>query len=120
MIADLYSNLRTIRLLKKVSQEEMSEKLNISQSSYGKLERGATKMSMDRLDKIASILGVTSFDIVHFDPGSASKLVAEKPSQASGSLQAYELEQKASQLEKEVQKLRQQINEREAVIARLK
>ncbi len=72
MSKKVHDNVRTIRLLKNISQEQMAEDLGISQSSYGKLERNSTKMSLERLEKIATIFGIKSFDIVHFDAAKAT------------------------------------------------
>ncbi|MCE2495228.1 MAG: helix-turn-helix transcriptional regulator [Flavobacteriales bacterium] len=51
-------NLRVIREIKGLSQEYMSLKLHISQSAYAKLERGETRMTVQRLKEICSILEI--------------------------------------------------------------
>lgn len=63
---DIYDNIRSIRILKNLSQEHLAESLGVSQSSYGKLERGATKITWDKLVRISEILNITPWDIVHF------------------------------------------------------
>lgn len=70
MTTDIYDNIRKIRMLKNISQDEMAERLGVSQSSYGKLERSQTKITMRRLEELAGIFGMTSFEIVNFDPSS--------------------------------------------------
>jgi transcriptional regulator with XRE-family HTH domain len=62
----IYDNIRTMRILKNISQEFMAEEMKVSQSSYGKLERGATKVTWEKLVKIAKIFQCGEFDIVHF------------------------------------------------------
>ena len=49
-------NIKRIREQKGYSQELMATKLNISQASYARLESEETKLSIDRLQKIADIL----------------------------------------------------------------
>ena len=49
-------NIKRIREQKGYSQEFMATKLNISQASYARLESEETKLSIDRLQKIADIL----------------------------------------------------------------
>jgi transcriptional regulator with XRE-family HTH domain len=46
------------RMLKGYSHEYMALKLDISQAAYSKLENNATKLSVERLFKIAEILEV--------------------------------------------------------------
>lgn len=43
-----------------LSQEQVASELNCDYSTYGKLENGRTSMDVDRLIKIAEILGTTA------------------------------------------------------------
>jgi len=47
------------RKIAKITQEELAEKLNISASYQSRLERGATKISLELLVKIAEHLKVS-------------------------------------------------------------
>jgi transcriptional regulator with XRE-family HTH domain len=58
--------IRSVRLLKGLSQENMAEMLDISILAYGNIERGKTNVSKDRLKQIAEKLGVSSEDILNF------------------------------------------------------
>lgn len=40
------------------SQEQMAEKLNLTANGYAKIERGETKLYLDRLEQIAQVLNV--------------------------------------------------------------
>ena len=40
-------------------QEDIAEEIGMSQSAYAKLENGSTKIDMERLVKIAEVLGIT-------------------------------------------------------------
>lgn len=59
--------IKNIRELKNFTQEYMAEKLDISQAAYSKMEKGDTKISQDKLNKIAEILEVNPDDITDFD-----------------------------------------------------
>jgi len=50
------SNIRKLREKKGFSQDYVAEKLGINQSTYGKLERDVSNMTLDRLYKIADVL----------------------------------------------------------------
>lgn len=59
--------IKGIRELKNLTQEYMAEQLDISQAAYSKLEKGTTKISQDKLNKIAEVLEVSPDDITDFD-----------------------------------------------------
>lgn len=59
--------IKGIRELKNLTQEYMAEQLDISQAAYSKLEKGSTKISQEKLDKIAEVLEVNPEDITDFD-----------------------------------------------------
>lgn len=60
--------IRKIRELRNYSQEFMALELGISQRSYSSIELDETSPTMERLSKIAVLLGVTVNDIVCFEP----------------------------------------------------
>lgn len=52
------SRIRLLRIYKELTQENVAEMLNYTQSAYSKIERGERQISLAMLDKIA-----TEFDI---------------------------------------------------------
>ena len=60
--------IRKIRELKGIKQDTMAEALGITQTSYSKIERNETELSLTRLTQIAKELGVKEEDILSFDP----------------------------------------------------
>ena len=44
----ILQNIRRLRISKEISQEAIANSLKMSQSSYAKLERGQTKLSLER------------------------------------------------------------------------
>lgn len=63
----LGNRIRKIRELANIKQSYMAEKLSISQQQYSALEKGETKVSTERLEKIAELLNVTPEKISKFD-----------------------------------------------------
>lgn len=61
-----YLNIREIRTLKKFSQEYMARRLNIVVSAYSKIERGLTQLTIERLNEISKIFGVSSDYITNY------------------------------------------------------
>lgn len=51
-------NIRRLRLDRELSQENVAFNLQISQSSYAKLESGQSKLSVDRLYQLAAYFNV--------------------------------------------------------------
>jgi transcriptional regulator with XRE-family HTH domain len=44
----ILKNIRRLRISKEISQEAIANSLNMTQSAYAKLERGQTKLSLER------------------------------------------------------------------------
>ena len=58
--------IRDLRTLKKLSQENMAEMLDMSLGAYGDIERNKKDISLTRLEQIAKSLGVSVLDILSF------------------------------------------------------
>lgn len=56
-------NLQNLRIEKKISYQEMSEKLDVSFQYYWMIENGKRGLSYEMAIKIASILGTTPDNI---------------------------------------------------------
>ncbi len=57
-------NIRRMRLDRELSQENVAFNLQISQSSYAKLESGQSKLSIDRLYQLAVYFNVTVEELI--------------------------------------------------------
>lgn len=57
------AKIRTIRLLKGLSQQNLSDMVGISRLAYGDMERGKQEISKRRLEQIANALGVSTKEI---------------------------------------------------------
>ena len=105
MDKNICDNIRSAREEVGLTQEEMSEKINISRTAYRNIESGKTKMVSDRLTSIAEVTGKTTDELV----------LGYAPQQVSQSL--YEerdtLLAENQQLKKELERLS---NEKDATI----
>ena len=55
--------LQLLRLERNLTQEQMSEKLNLSTSAYCKIEYGETDLTLTRLNKIAEVLNMSAIEL---------------------------------------------------------
>jgi transcriptional regulator with XRE-family HTH domain len=63
----LGENIRKVRDLLGLDQADIAKKLNITAQAYGRIERGDTKLDVERLQQIAEALNVTPEFISNFD-----------------------------------------------------
>jgi transcriptional regulator with XRE-family HTH domain len=63
----VHEKIRLIRESKKLSQEDMAEKLNMSLNGYAKIERGETKSFNPKLEQIAEKLDVDLMELMPDD-----------------------------------------------------
>lgn len=56
--------IRKLRESKEWSQEQMAEKMSMSLNGYAKIERGETKLHLDKLEQIAQILDVDFVELI--------------------------------------------------------
>jgi transcriptional regulator with XRE-family HTH domain len=126
MASNIQENIRKIRVLKNIPQEEMADRLGISQSSYGKLERGATQMKIHRLEQLAEVFGMPSFDIVNFESplsGLSTPKEATDTSNAVYSEEKYSpelLRERVRFVEETNAILRQQLLDKDEIISMLR
>ena len=57
-------NIRRLRLDRELSQENVAFNLQISQSSYAKLESGQSRLSIDRLYQLAVYFNVPIEELI--------------------------------------------------------
>ncbi|MCU0444918.1 MAG: helix-turn-helix transcriptional regulator [Microscillaceae bacterium] len=61
------SNIRKMRELRSLTQDEMADKLSMSQNGYSRIERDETDVPFSRLVQIAKALEVELLDLITFD-----------------------------------------------------
>lgn len=55
-------NIRLLRESNRWSQEEMAQRLNMSLNGYAKIERGETKLHLEKLTQIAQLFTLMSWN----------------------------------------------------------
>jgi transcriptional regulator with XRE-family HTH domain len=63
---EIGNNIRRIREIKNYTQEAMADKIGLSVTAYGDIERGKTDVNFTRLSQIAEALEVKPEEIVTF------------------------------------------------------
>jgi len=53
-----------MRKMKGWSQSEIAEKIGMSANGYGNIERGGTRVSLSRLEKIAEVFGIDLIELM--------------------------------------------------------
>ena len=69
--------VRQLRLQKKLTQEQLAERADISTSFLGHIERGSRKLSLDSFCRIARALDCTANDLLPMEGGNARRSVLE-------------------------------------------
>jgi transcriptional regulator with XRE-family HTH domain len=59
--------IKKVRELKNLTQEYVAEQVGMTTSGYSRIERGEVKISLDRLQQVAMVLGVQPNDLTNFD-----------------------------------------------------
>ncbi len=65
MPKQVFEKIKFFRQLKNWTQEGMAEKLEMSPSGYGGIERGDTDVSLSRLERIAEVLEIDLADLFY-------------------------------------------------------
>lgn len=61
---EINKKIEKLRKLKGITQSQMAKDLNIAISAYGKIEKGKTQLTVDRLAQIAKLLGTDASKIM--------------------------------------------------------
>ncbi len=65
----IQEKIRTLRQLNHWTQEDMAERMNLSQNGYAKIERGESKLSIKKLEQIAQIFNIDITELISRDTG---------------------------------------------------
>lgn len=61
----VHERLKTIRLLRSWTQEELADKLGWAVNTYAKIERGESDLKLDKLQQIADVIGVELTELLN-------------------------------------------------------
>ena len=99
--------IRTIRTLKRLTQENVADELGISHGAYAKIERNETDPNTNRLLEIAKVLGVSVTEFFEDSPANSKE---NKINYGYASKEDVEsLSKLVHSLAKEIEKLRQEL-----------
>ncbi len=62
-----HEKIRFLRQAKGWTQEEVADKLKMSQNGYGSIERGETDVNLSRLEQIADLFGIKLSELLGLD-----------------------------------------------------
>ncbi len=110
----LRRNIRDTREQKKLTQEELAEKLGLSVTGYAKIERGETQINYDRLEKIAKALEVRVGELIPFQEDEGIIVLHNLNNNLRNSNTVIALTDKG--LESEILRLRQMLADKEEII----
>jgi len=66
--------LRLIRVSKGMSQDNVAKALDITVGAYSKLERGVTRMNLDRIDQLAVVFDIEVNDLIRYLNGESDTI----------------------------------------------
>lgn len=95
-MSNFYENIKSIRISKKLTQAVMSEKLEITEVHYNRIENDRVDISLSKMNKLAEIFGMTVIELLQYGSGveSVKEINNEK---------VKELENKVLLLEKDLE-----------------
>lgn len=102
--------IRKLREEKRWSQEEMASRVGMSKNGYAKVERGESRPSLERLEKITQVLGIEMTEL--FNEDKKSVVLINENSQNSANY--YSSDQ---QLVAEVERLKLELSYKDIIIA---
>ncbi|MFN8347462.1 MAG: helix-turn-helix transcriptional regulator [Spirosomataceae bacterium] len=73
LTADISKSIRTVREAKRFTQQEVAELLQMERSNYARLEARGSKLTVEQLEKIAEVLGVSVFVLLGQDEENIDK-----------------------------------------------
>lgn len=67
MAVNINDSIKNIRELKNYTQEYVADRLGMTQAGYSKIEKGISKVSLQKLQEIAAVLEVSMQNIIQFE-----------------------------------------------------
>lgn len=73
----IQDKIRMLREFNQWTQDDMADKMEMSKNGYGKIERGESRMSLDKLEKIAQIFNIDIVELINQNEKGLICLIAE-------------------------------------------
>ena len=118
--SSIKDNFRKVRKARKLTQEELADRLDISLTAYRDLEKGNTNIVNSNVIRLAELLDTTAEELVlGYRPVQApGKLLEDVRTEYGGKIEA--MERRIADLEKLVRSLEETIATKNEIIAILK
>ena len=94
--AQIGEKVRRLREIKGMRQESVAHELGMTPNGYGKIERGESSITLERLEQIARVLNMSPLDILRFDESTVYHIQNMNSSAPQGVVNNYA----ANELEK--------------------
>ena len=118
--SSIKDNIRKVRKARKLTQEELADRLDISLTAYRDLEKGNTNIDNNNVIRLAELLDTTAEELVlGYRPVQApGKLLEDVRTEYGGKIDT--MERRIADLEKLVRSLEETIATKNEIIALLK
>ena len=118
--SSIKDNIRKVRKARKITQEELADRLDISLTAYRDLEKGSTNIVNANVIRLAELLGTSTEELfLGYRPVQApGKLLEDVGSEYGGKIES--MERRIADLEKLVMSLEDTIATKNEIIALLK
>ncbi|CDF99460.1 helix-turn-helix domain-containing protein [Avibacterium paragallinarum] len=85
---NIHSKIKKLREDNHWSQEDMAEKMSMSLNGYAKIERGETKLYLEKLEQIAQIFNIDVVDLMNTNEKAICFVIGENSSHLSSNYYA--------------------------------
>ena len=118
--SSIKDNIRKVRKARKITQEELADRLDISLTAYRDLEKGSTNIVNANVIRLAELLGTSTEELFlgYRTVQSPGKLLEDVRSEYGGKIES--MERRIADLEKLVTSLEDTIATKNEIIALLK
>lgn len=118
--SSIKDNIRRIRKARKLTQEEMAGRLDISLTAYRDLEKGSTNLMNSNVIRIAELLDTSTEELMlgYRPVQTPGKLLEDVRSEYGGRIET--MERRIADLEKLVDSLEETIRTKNEIIAMLR
>lgn len=103
----IQNNIRQAREMQNLTQEEVAERLSMTTSGYAKIERGATQLKFEKLEKIAQIFNMDIIELLQL--GESGDIVIQLPNNSGDNATANYFLNANEKLVSDVENLKIQI-----------
>lgn len=114
----VHDNIRLLREVHHWSQDDMAKRLNMSLNGYAKIERGETKLHLDKLTQIAQVFNIDVVELMTTnDKGVVFFMQQENGDYTCANYNYYGTPQNQKDNNAEIEKLNLVIQHKDEIIA---